>query len=431
MAETARLARLSLAAAATLVAPIAPAAGPEAAAARPLLVTVDDLPVASSLHAGADERRRITEGLLAALARHHVPAVGFVIWSHVRDGADESLLDLWLKAGHELGSHSDRHLDLTATDAATWIADGERARVGLAAFLSARGHRLRFYRFPFLCEGDTEAKVDAVRAWLSGTGQRNLTVTIDDQDWSFEEPWVGARRKGDAAATAAVSQDYLSALRLMVRHHEGNGDRLLGRTSPQVLLLHANEVGSANWDALFAWLEQTGHRFASADEVLADPVFAELPRLPATHGFSLWDRLGAVRRESDARLQVARLLDEQAAAWTRGDLEAFCSAWAEDAVFVSPTGLTRGRQQVLEHYRHRYPGREAMGTLTLEVQEARPAWGTEVSLLGDAVPGRVQSVSVVARWTLKRPPQPDASGLTLLVLRPRGRGWEIVQDASM
>ncbi|HXY41125.1 MAG TPA: polysaccharide deacetylase family protein [Vicinamibacteria bacterium] len=429
MARIARLVYLSFAAATT--AATAQAGDAAAAARRPLLVTVDDLPVAGTLHSDAAERRRITEGLLAALGRHRVPAVGFVIWSHVQGAADQSLLEQWLKAGHELGSHSDRHPSLTATDAETWIADGERARAGLDSFLSARGRKLRFFRFPFLREGDTAAKVDAVRAWLARTGQRNLTVTIDDQDWSFEEPWVAARRKGDAGAMAAVSQDYLSALRLMVRHHEGNGDRLLGRTAPQVLLLHANEVGSANWDALFSWLEETGHRFAGADEVLADAVFADLPRLPASHGFSLWDRLTAVRRDGEARQQVTRLLDEQAAAWTRGDLEAFCSVYAEDAVYLSPTGLTRGRQQVLERYRRRHPGREALGALTLEIQEMRAAWGTEVSLLGDAVPGRVQSMSVVARWTLKRPSQPDASGLTLLVLQPRGGRWEIVQDASM
>jgi hypothetical protein len=52
-------------------------------------------------------------------------------------------------------------------------------------------------------------------------------------------------------------------------------------------------------------------------------------------------------------------------------------------------------------------------------------------MLGDAVPGRIHSVSVVARWTIRRTGQPDATGLTLVVLRPRGNGWEIVQDASM
>jgi peptidoglycan/xylan/chitin deacetylase (PgdA/CDA1 family)/ketosteroid isomerase-like protein len=349
----------------------------------------------------------------------------------VRDASDEALLEAWLAAGHELGSHSDRHLSLTATDAAAWLADVERGRSRLDAFLRPRGRGLRFFRFPFLREGDSEAKVDAARAWLANSGLRNLTVTIDDQDWSFEERWVKASRAGDTAAQAAVTEDYLASLRLSVRHHEETGDRLLGRPAPQILLLHANAVGAANWDALFSWLERTGHRFAGPDEVLADPAFAGLPRLAATHGFSLWDRLAMERRESEAREQVKQVLDTQSAAWTRGDVETFCSVYAADATYVSPSGLTRGRQEVLERYRKRYPGREAMGALTLDVLEMRLAWGTEVSLLGDAVPSRVHSVSVVARWTLKRPGQVDTSGLTLIVLRPRASGWEIVQDASM
>ena len=398
---------------------------------RPLLVTVDDLPVASRFHEDPAERRRITDGLLAVLVKHRVRAVGFVTWANFRGTSDQELLDDWLNQGHELGNHSDRHLNLTSSDAGAWVADVESARARLDGFLRARGRRLRFFRFPFLREGDSEAKLDAARGWLARSGQRNLPVTIDDQDWSFEEPWVRAQRAGDATALARVAEDYLAALRLSVRHHEANGDRLLGRQSPQVLLLHANAVGVGCWDRLFTWLEEAGHRFASADEVLADPVFSELPRVPATHGFGLWDRLSVARREALAREQIAQLLTTQAEAWTRGDLEAFCSAYAEDASFVAPTGLTRNRQEILERYRRRYPGREAMGALTLEVLETRAAWGTEVSLLGDAAPSRVHAVSVVARWTLRRPGQPDASGLTLLVLRPRGEGWEIVEDASM
>jgi peptidoglycan/xylan/chitin deacetylase (PgdA/CDA1 family)/ketosteroid isomerase-like protein len=408
------------------------AASPTAvSAARPLLVTVDDLPISHQRHPEPAERQRISAELLLALARHHVPAVGFVIWGRVEDESDRAQLESWLAAGHELGNHSDQHPNLSATAADAWLADVEQARAGLEAFLAGRGRSLRFFRFPFLREGDTDAKLDAVRAWLARTGQRNLTVTIDDQDWSFEEPWITARRAGDVAAQATVRADYLASLRLMVRHHERNGDRLLGRATPQVLLLHANEVGAANWNELFSWLEQAGHRFATADEVLADAAFADLPRVVAPNGFSLWDRLAVVRRESDVRERVARLLDAQAAAWTRGDLEAFCAAYAEDAAFVTQDGLTRGRQAVLDRYRQRYPDGRAMGKLTFELLELRPAWGVEVSLLGDAAPSRIHSTSLIARWTLKREGRPDASGLTMLVLRPRGDDWEIVEDASL
>jgi ketosteroid isomerase-like protein len=93
------------------------------------------------------------------------------------------------------------------------------------------------------------------------------------------------------------------------------------------------------------------------------------------------------------------------------------SAYVEDAVFVSPTGLTRGRPAVLERYRKRYPDQAAMGRLSLDIVETR--------LTG------ADGASVVARWSLAYPDKPTASGLTLLVLHARGGEWLIVQDASM
>ena len=407
----------------------APLAGPPAA--RPLLVTVDDLPIGGGGHDSPEERARITQGLLAALEKHHIRAVGLVTWRNLRSDAETGLLDAWLTAGHELGNHSDRHLSYTATAADAYIADVEAARTRLSAFLSGRGRTLRFFRFPFLREGDTGAKLEAMRGYLERTGQRNLPVTIDHQDWSYEKRWVEARRAGDAGTLQAIGRDYQAALRLAVRHHEAQGDRLFGRVVPQILLLHANEVGAAQWDEAFSWLEQNGHRFAEADEVLADPAFLEPHHFVATHGPPLWDRIDHERREQAVRKELAATLERQAQAWSRGDLAAFVSVYAEDAAFVSPTGLTRGRQAVLDRYLKRYPDKAAMGTLTLEVLETRLAWGIDGSMLGDAVPSGIHGASIVARWTLAYPDKPAATGLTLLVLEPRGDGWVIVQDASM
>lgn len=134
---------------------------------------------------------------------------------------------------------------------------------------------------------------------------------------------------------------------------------------------------------------------------------------------------GCARKAEGA---VKALLATQSAAWNRGDLEAFTAVYAEDASFLSPNGITHGRHQVLERYRLRYPDKKAMGTLTLEVQETR------MFSTGAGKSCAVQGVSVAARWRLAYPDQPEkktAEGSTLLVLRPRGGSWEIVQDASM
>jgi uncharacterized protein (TIGR02246 family) len=400
----------------------------------PLLVTIDDLPIsAGDLHAAPADREAVTRGMLAALAKHRVPAVGLVTWGNVRGAEDLKLLDRWLEAGHELGNHSWRHLDYHRTDSPEWLADVDRSRAEIAAFLAARGKSgPRFFRFPFLREGDSDAKLDAARDWMAKTGQRSLPVTIDDQDWSFERRFVEAARAGDVAAAARVAEGYHESLHLSVRHHLETSRSLFERDVPQILLLHATAVGAAEWDRLFSWLESEGFRFATADEVLTDPVFAEAPRFLGPRGPGLWDRHLDLRRRAAAESAIRQLLAEQVAAWNRGDIEAFTSAYAEQALFVSTSGTTRGRAEVLARYRKRYPDGKAMGKLTLDVEELRLTAGGEVSMLGDAVPGDVHGARVLATWTLVRDDLPaPRSGPTLVVLERRQGRWWIAEDASM
>jgi uncharacterized protein (TIGR02246 family) len=125
----------------------------------------------------------------------------------------------------------------------------------------------------------------------------------------------------------------------------------------------------------------------------------------------------AASTPTSARDEIAKMLHEQAAAWTRGDLDAFCSVYVDDATFISPSGIAKGRQAVLDRYRKKYVDKAGMGSLTLDVDEVREAGAT--------------SASVVARWTLTWPDKPKAEGLTLLVLTKANGGWHIVQDASM
>ena len=117
------------------------------------------------------------------------------------------------------------------------------------------------------------------------------------------------------------------------------------------------------------------------------------------------------------RNEIVKLLDTQAAAWSKGDLDGFCASYVDDAAFITPSGLTQTRQAVLDRYRHKYKDPAGMGKLSLEVIEVRE--------LGPA------AASAVAQWTLSWPDKPETHGLTLLVFTKTKDGWKIVQDASM
>lgn len=114
--------------------------------------------------------------------------------------------------------------------------------------------------------------------------------------------------------------------------------------------------------------------------------------------------------------EILKLVTAQAAAWNRGDLKAFVSVYAPDAVFVTPTGVTKGRDQVLARYQKKYPDAKAMGQLTLEPVDVR---------------AEEDAVSVAAKWTLSFPDKPAATGHTVIVFLQLKDGWRIVHDASM
>lgn len=138
-------------------------------------------------------------------------------------------------------------------------------------------------------------------------------------------------------------------------------------------------------------------------------------------------------READTtKKEIAELLERQAAAWTRGELEEFVSVYTEDTSFVAATGITKGRDEVLARYRKRY-GNDAttMGALSLEIVELRLANSREGAGGNGEGDGRVHGVSVVAKWKLVWPDKPEKSGFTLLYFEPRGASWRIVHDASM
>lgn len=146
--------------------------------------------------------------------------------------------------------------------------------------------------------------------------------------------------------------------------------------------------------------------------------------LPAARSSAVEPAVVRVAATAAVSSEARALLETQAAAWNRGDLGAFCAVYADDALFATAGGLTKGRAEVLARYEARYPDAAARGTLSFEV--------LAVDLLAPgARKAEPEAIAVVARWKISRPEKPVAVGLTLLNLVRAPGGWRIVHDASM
>lgn len=112
---------------------------------------------------------------------------------------------------------------------------------------------------------------------------------------------------------------------------------------------------------------------------------------------------------------VRAVLDAQAAAWNRGDIEGYMDGYARsaDTVFVSGDRVTRGWQPVFERYKKAYDSREKMGVLTFS--------DVEVTILSK------DAAVVLGRWHLQRS-KDEPHGRFTLVFRKTKAGWKIVHD---
>ncbi|HET6637178.1 MAG TPA: DUF4440 domain-containing protein [Gemmatimonadota bacterium] len=114
---------------------------------------------------------------------------------------------------------------------------------------------------------------------------------------------------------------------------------------------------------------------------------------------------------------IERVLTQQAAAWNRGDLEAFMDGYwrSPDLVFTSGARVQRGWQTTLDRYVASYgTSPETMGRLTFSDLEIHP--------LGDG------AAWALGRWRLDYDGGESPGGIFTLVFREIDGRWLIVHD---
>lgn len=115
---------------------------------------------------------------------------------------------------------------------------------------------------------------------------------------------------------------------------------------------------------------------------------------------------------------ISEILQTQAAAWNKGDIEAYMKAgyWQSDSLlFIGSKGLTYGFDNTLKNYKRSYPSAEKMGQLRFSQLQFKPIADDHYFVIG--------------RWELKRKGG-DLSGYFTLLFQKIDGNWRIVADHS-
>ncbi len=247
----------------------APARGEPAAAALPMVLSMDDGPLLAPLALLTPARRHAA--MREALAHEAVEAVMFMTAGFGADRPEGlALAQAWAAAGHRLANHTVSHLDLhdPAVTLERYLAEVDACE--------ALGRTLpnwrRWFRATYLNAGRDEAQRGALRQALAVRGYVLAEVDLDSRDWQFAGP-LQAQLLGtpdaQAPAVQALRERFLrqlgerTAALAAAARAEAGGAAVAPR--PRVLLVH-DQLPMALWlPEVLALMRRHGFGFVAPE----------------------------------------------------------------------------------------------------------------------------------------------------------------------
>ena len=259
-----------------------------------IAITVDDLPSHGDLPSGVT-RTDVAKSMIATFKAKGVPEVyGFINAKKIGDDADRSAsLKVWVDAGLPLGSHTYSHIDLTTHSAEEFEAEIAANEPFLQALMGTRDWH--WFRYPYLNEGDTLEKRHAVRKYLQEHNYQIAQVTLDFEDYAWNNPYARCVAKQDTEAIAWLKSSYLSTAAEYIAFGRKMATQIYGRDIKHVLLLHIGSFDSVMLPALLDMLTQQGFHFVTLQEAQKDAAYLSDPDAPFVDGGTLLDHLTVAR----------------------------------------------------------------------------------------------------------------------------------------
>lgn len=266
-------------------------------AAPQVAFTFDDLPAHGPLPPG-EFRPEPIRSIIKTLKKEHMPPVyGFVNgFRTAQYPYQEELLRDWLASGNPLGSHTWSHPSLDQTSAKKFIANIAEDEP-LLRKVDPQGD-WHWFRYPYLQEGNTLAKREAVRDYLFAHHYRVAEVTLDFGDYLWNDVYARCAVKHDDAAIASLHDSYLATADEYITYSRTLSQRLYGRDIPYILLLHVGAFDARMLPDLIALFRARGFQFDTLPQAESDPAYSVDPKI-AYPGGGLFIELAAAARKVD------------------------------------------------------------------------------------------------------------------------------------
>ena len=134
-------------------------------------------------------------------------------------------------------------------------------------------------------------------AYLAKNNYKIAQVTVDFDDWAWNDPFARCKDKNDTISIAWLKKRYIENALESLDRAEIVSKHLFGRSIKHVLLLHIGAFDSEMISDLIGAFQKKNVVFIPLSDALKDPAYASVPTLKDTLGEFIYQLMRS-RKES-------------------------------------------------------------------------------------------------------------------------------------
>ncbi len=246
-----------------------------------IAVTLDDFNLFDTPVLSAEQRNK---AILEAFRAKNLKSAIFVAGRYIDNETKRDYLKSWSYAGHIVANHTYSHFNYPETSFESFSCDVLRGEAVIKDFHNFQ----KYFRFPYLKEGDTIEKRDRMRQFLKTNGYRNGYVTIDASDWYVDSRLRERLKKEPKADTAPYKSFYLEHLWDRAKYYNELSQKVLGRSVKHTLLLHHNVINGLFLGDVLRMFSEKGWKLIDAQQAFTDSVFSAQPNISPAGESIIW-----------------------------------------------------------------------------------------------------------------------------------------------
>jgi peptidoglycan/xylan/chitin deacetylase (PgdA/CDA1 family) len=264
-----------------------------------IALTFDDLPNHGNLPPGVT-RADVARTFVADLKPAGVEFYGFMNAGRAEgDAAQNEVLRIWRKGGFPLASHSYSHMDLHGNSTEDFKRNIDQNEAALQQLME--GQNWKWFRYPYLREGDTVEKRREIRVYLKQKGYRTAQVTIDFGDYMWNAPYARCMARGDEQTVEELQALYLEAAEDSLDAGQELSKMLFGRDVKHAMLLHIGAFTGLMLQDLFELLDDLDFKVITLAEAHSDLAYESDPDVAITRGETLLMQMALAKKLDYAR----------------------------------------------------------------------------------------------------------------------------------